>query len=39
MSGGRQLPPRFAQRYGSLEVGNRGGIITEHTVLSAPIDV
>jgi alpha-ketoglutarate-dependent taurine dioxygenase len=36
-SGDRELPPCFAQRYGSLEIGNRGGIITEHTVLSAPI--
>jgi len=36
-TGDRELPPSFAQRYGSLEVGNRGGIITEHTVLSAPI--
>lgn len=36
--GDRELPPVFAQRYGSLEVGNRGGIITEETVLSAPID-
>lgn len=36
--GDRELPPSFAQRYGSLEVGNRGGIVTEHTVLSAPID-
>ncbi len=37
-AGDRELPPVFAQRYGSLEVGNRGGIITEETVLSAPID-
>lgn len=36
--GDRALPPVFAQRYGSLEVGNRGGIVTEETVLSAPID-
>ncbi|HSG48626.1 MAG TPA: TauD/TfdA family dioxygenase [Longimicrobiales bacterium] len=38
-TGDRELPPSFAQRYGSLEVGNRGGIITEHTVLSAPLDL
>ena len=37
-TGDRELPECFEQRYGSLEVGNRGGIITEHTVLSAPID-
>ncbi|NNM34760.1 MAG: hypothetical protein HKO53_16915, partial [Gemmatimonadetes bacterium] len=36
--GDRELPDCFRQRYGSIEVGNRGGIITEHTVLSAPID-
>lgn len=36
--GDRELPPVFAERYGSLEVGNRGGIITQETVLSAPID-
>jgi len=38
-AGDRPLPPCFAQRYGSLEVGNRGGIITEHTVLCAPVDL
>jgi alpha-ketoglutarate-dependent taurine dioxygenase len=26
--GDRELPPVFAQRYGSVEVGNRGGIVT-----------
>ena len=36
--GDRELPKCFEQRYGSIEIGNRGGIITEHTVLSAPID-
>lgn len=36
--GDRELPECFRQRYGSIEVGNRGGIITQHTVLSAPID-
>jgi hypothetical protein len=36
--GDRELPPCFAQRYGSLEVGNRGGIITAGTVLRAPLD-
>lgn len=30
---GRPLPPSFAQRYGSLTPGDRGGIITESTVL------
>lgn len=36
--GDRPLPEVFKQRYGSIEVGNRGGIITKHTVLSAPLD-
>lgn len=36
--GDRELPPCFAERYGSIEVGDRGGIITESTVLTAPID-
>lgn len=36
--GDRELPECFEQRYGSIEVGNRGGIVTEHTVLTAPID-
>lgn len=30
---GRQLPPVFAQRYGALTPGDRGGIITKNTVL------
>lgn len=30
----RELPPAYAQRYGSLEVGNRGGIVTDKTTLS-----
>ncbi len=29
--GARPLPPSFAARYGSLEIGNRGGIITPAT--------
>ncbi|MCB1421618.1 MAG: TauD/TfdA family dioxygenase [Nitratireductor sp.] len=36
--GDRQLPGCFRQRYGSIEPGNRGGIITEKTRLHAPID-
>ncbi|MEO6652598.1 MAG: TauD/TfdA family dioxygenase [Ilumatobacteraceae bacterium] len=27
MPGDRELPPIFAQRYGSIEIGNRGGIV------------
>ena len=30
----RDLPPAYAQRYGSIEPGNRGGIITQQTALT-----
>lgn len=33
----RPLPPIFAQRYGSLEIGDRGGIVTEGTRLHVPL--
>ena len=36
--GDRELPACFADRYGSIEVGNRGGIITAETRLHAPLD-
>lgn len=36
--GDRELPDSFKQRYGSIEVGNRGGIITAGTQLHAPLD-
>lgn len=38
LPGDRELPDSFRQRYGSIDVGNRGGIVTEQTVLHAPID-
>ncbi|MEO1198416.1 MAG: TauD/TfdA family dioxygenase [Pseudomonadota bacterium] len=38
IAGDRELPECFKQRYGSIEVGNRGGIITEGTRLHAPLD-
>ena len=38
IEGDRPLPEIFKERYGTIEVGNRGGIITEHTKLYAPID-
>ncbi len=38
IEGDRELPECFTQRYGSIEVGNRGGIITEKTKLHAPLD-
>lgn len=36
--GDRPLPDCFRQRYGSIEVGNRGGIVTRRTRLHAPLD-
>ena len=38
LEGDRPLPEYFKQRYGSIEIGNRGGIITKNTRLNAPID-
>jgi len=37
-SGARPLPAIFAQRYGSLTVGDRGGIIVRGTRLHAPLE-
>ncbi len=39
LPGDRTLPPVFAQRYGSVEVGERGGIVLADTRLTAPLDV
>ena len=36
--GARPLPPVFAQRYGSVTVGDRGGIIVTGTRLHAPLE-
>ncbi len=36
--GDRPLPPCFAQRFGSIEIGNRGGIIAPVTKSCAPLD-
>ncbi len=33
IEGDRPLPPVFEERYGSIEIGNRGGIVTESTRL------
>ena len=38
MEGDRELPECFKQRYGSIKVGDRGGIITEETELHIPLD-
>jgi hypothetical protein len=36
--GARPLPQVYAERYGSLEIGNRGGIICPGTKLHAPLE-
>lgn len=36
--GDRTLPDCFKERYGSIEIGNRGGIITLNTKLHAPLE-
>ena len=38
VAGDRPLPECFKQRYGSIEIGNRGGIVTKETRLRAPLD-
>lgn len=38
MPGDRALPECFKQRYGSIKIGQRGGIVTPKTKLHAPID-
>lgn len=38
IAGDRPLPDCFKQRYGSIEIGNRGGIITKGTRLNVPLD-
>lgn len=38
LPGDRPLPECFKQRYGSIEIGNRGGIITANTRLHAPLE-
>ena len=38
IDGDRPLPDCFKDRYGSIEIGNRGGIITGKTTLHAPLD-
>ena len=38
VAGDRPLPECFKQRYGSIEIGNRGGIIVKDTKLNVPLD-
>jgi Taurine catabolism dioxygenase TauD, TfdA family len=35
----RPLPPVFAERYGSITPGDRGGMLIKETALTAPLDV
>ena len=37
-SEGRALPPAYKQRWGSIEIGNRGGIRVSGTTLVAPLE-
>jgi len=36
IEGDRALPAYFKQRYGSIDIGNRGGIVTDQSGLHAP---
>ncbi len=36
--GARPLPPIYAERYGKVEIGDRGGIIVPGTKLNAPLE-
>jgi Taurine catabolism dioxygenase TauD, TfdA family len=36
--GARPLPPAYAERYGSVDIGDRGGIICKGTRLHAPLE-
>ncbi|WP_210546390.1 TauD/TfdA family dioxygenase [Rhodoferax sp. PAMC 29310] len=38
VAGDRPLPECFKERYGSIEIGKRGGIMTKETRLHAPLD-
>ena len=38
MPGDRPLPKCFEERYGSIAIGDRGGIVTAQTRLHAPLD-
>lgn len=38
IEGDRPLPDYFKERYGSIEIGNRGGIIIAENKLHAPLD-
>ncbi|MBT6277115.1 MAG: TauD/TfdA family dioxygenase, partial [Chromatiales bacterium] len=35
---GRPLPPTYAERYGNIDIGDRGGIVCQGTEFKAPLD-
>ena len=37
LPGDRPLPPVFTQRYGQIDIGDRGGIIVKGTELTVPM--
>ena len=37
-AGARSLPAAYAERFGSIEIGNRGGIRASNTVLKTPLE-
>ena len=36
--GGRPLPPIYAERYGQVDIGDRGGIIVPGSMMNAPLE-
>ena len=38
LEGDRELPPRFVERYGSIEIGRRGGVVTASTRPHVPLE-
>ncbi|MEZ5729748.1 MAG: TauD/TfdA family dioxygenase [Burkholderiaceae bacterium] len=38
LPGARPLSPAYAERYGSVTIGDRGGVIVSGTVLNAPLE-
>ncbi|MFT5173175.1 MAG: hypothetical protein ACI8W7_001346 [Gammaproteobacteria bacterium] len=35
---GRALPPAYAERWGSIDVGNRGGVVVHNSIPHAPLE-
>jgi hypothetical protein len=36
--GARPLPPVYAERFGKVDIGDRGGIIVQGSVMNAPLE-